>query len=1352
MGERINFADDISLYTIEDDSDAAPDLEDIEVGSQSCAPTDDDSDARRDGKEYLETPSAFFDVTATIKAPPVHGWPSWAPSILYRLDAPLVAILLFGGYLLHELSVNRASRISSISDTSTAWHGLLATLTSYGLAHISRWRIRWRSRDLSWSNTPTFTRSAAISIACAFVSIPIMQFQTIHERRVTYDGGRSQAELSCATLASWDRAFPNLKGSLPSIIRENPAEDVFRDIEWNSTDHWMVSDKSNGTLRNIRGIIFQDITGLGKGIGEDCWNGGDCHYEDGVYMPVLPLADAIPASRSLGSYWEIESQVLSVAFDCNLAQVGDNPELNQTNGRPSLSVKIGGATDCSVTATLLGLTYDKYRREALQRSLSTFESRSGSAIRKFSNYYRRLLLSGEELVAYTPSWVRMGPDDSHCGQKFAIVGLTSAALSKQSKPEASQIQAAICTPAFYNASVKMLLGLNKTSIYHDQVRFASWARPPPFDRVKPHHKIFFKGLLGIPAFDVPFEPDWKMLEPRIHRRLSEQFLQHVSKSCVPGSLWPFSQLREELGTIIWQRPQELGTLLMGGRLLRLSFLTKLSTAAGLALQERLEEAEIGGNWTSELRLVHASALIERGTTQDLFQARWSFRIFLYAFSLILTVLTAEFLFFNDRSVWPWDVTSVAARATLLCHSPVRQWLSPYGTTEPFSNIARYMRIGYWHVHELQGKSGWRVDNPTAEDPVPDREVDNSDRRFDHAAYFHLVTSRKELGIALVVYLVAPWLTKTWSRSVDIESQLVRLMGVADIRQVASVWSILAARLLPTSALLFICFVWLPRTYDFVRQRQPWAALKTPQPSRKSITLDYYNANFPALLAFKNHHWFIVTLAVGCILGFIAPVMQATLYRSTVEPQDTKPVQGVRHWDWTDTITKSQDSIESHSREALVTLIDSLLTSRMLPPHSSPNVALLGLDIEKAEKDLSSPFASFETSALRAGLKCEEANIEAILQQEDKSKTSHVSIQSYVHDRNNRQTHFERPCSSPSHFGVWGSSAVGEPTTNMVECIRWWLDDASTEIRDNVPRWLVVSSHGVGYWSSQHQDMQFTELVATSGFYCIPTMHIEQGQATVQVKGYDTEQASLVKYKVSDNPVVEIRQDIVATISKGLNRSNIILDGHNGGIIADEALIHTEFFAGDMLGFLMYRFACQGRRPCGARKGFAQDISQIFAAYVSILAGQSDLLKGHNPDQSVELHPIELKEVVKAGLPQAIYLICFILFCVGVATTAFWRYMFYRLPAPPEELIGGLQLLSCSSIVDTLENEIEHPELLSLRELYDVVDSWGHMYKLGRVNTNGKATYVVDVVAVFDDEDNMSWRYRDDPESESVDNN
>lgn len=95
--------------------------------------------------------------------------------------------------------------------------------------------------------------------------------------------------------------------------------------------------------------------------------------------------------------------------------------------------------------------------------------------------------------------------------------------------------------------------------------------------------------------------------------------------------------------------------------------------------------------------------------------------------------------------------------------------------------------------------------------------------------------------------------------------------------------------------------------------------------------------------------------------------------------------------------------------------------------------------------------------------------------------------------------------------------------------------------------------------------------------------------------------------------------------------------------------------------------------------------------------------------------------------------------------AIWRLDFYTLPTSPERLGGSLQLLCCSSIVTTLENEVEHPELLSLRQIYDEFDSWGHMYKLGRVNVNGRPTPAVDVVAAFDEADEGFERYPDDPE-------
>jgi hypothetical protein len=142
----------------------------------------------------------------------------------------------------------------------------------------------------------------------------------------------------------------------------------------------------------------------------------------------------------------------------------------------------------------------------------------------------------------------------------------------------------------------------------------------------------------------------------------------------------------------------------------------------------------------------------------------------------------------------------------------------------------------------------------------------------------MVRSSYHMGVALVIYLVAPWLTRTWTRPVEGESQLIGLMQAAEFRLPTPVWSIIVGKILPNSTMLFLCFMWLPGLYHFLRRRQPWISLKVPQPSNKSITLDYQNLHFPILRAFKSRHWFLVVLAVACALSLVAPVMQATLYQ------------------------------------------------------------------------------------------------------------------------------------------------------------------------------------------------------------------------------------------------------------------------------------------------------------------------------------------------------------------------------------------------------------------------------------------------------------------------------------------
>jgi len=609
----------------------------------------------------------------------------------------------------------------------------------------------------------------------------------------------------------------------------------------------------------------------------------------------------------------------------------------------------------------------------------------------------------------------------------------------------------------------------------------------------------------------------------------------------------------------------------------------------------------------------------------------------------------------------------------------------------------------------------------------------------------MVRSSYHTGVALVIFLVAPWLTRTWTRPVEGKNQLVGLMQVAEFRLPASVWSIVVGKILPNSTLLFVCFMWLPGLYHFLRRRQPWITLKVPQPSHKSITLDYQNVHFPILRAIKSRHWFLVVLAIASALSLIAPVKHATLHQWQVVIHSAKPLQVPRHWEWAEKIEDPGAEVESLSIDALGNLADVLLSSRMLPPFSSPNISIVGIDYGKVEHDMSSPFASFETSALRASLECEEVNVNVTLREVPGAQSPLSRVQSYFLDEKNGQMRIETPCSSSFRFHAQDFTNAEDKldrVDNAIECIRWWLDESASDNR--VPRWLIVSSYGLGHWSSRHQDLLFAEGVSTTSQYCTPRIQIESGKATMQFQGGFFEKTCLVNYEASDKPTAQINQNIMATISKGLNRSNMALDGNTNGIVADEELIHTEFFAGDMLGYLMYRFACQGTVPCATRPGFSQDISQMFATYVSILAGRSNMLRASIPSKMVDLHPTQLMEITRTDTLSRVYLILFILLCAGIAAKSVMLTKHYSLPVSPEHLVVGLQLLSCSSIVDTLEKEVPDAAKLSLSELYEKVDSCteNHSFKLGSMRIDRETTYVIDVVDMFDDATDGEERYRD----------
>jgi len=735
MADGTRVADAISLHTVDGDIDTASYTDDVtDANSQSSAGADGDENAA-DTDEYLATPSAFLEATAAIETPPVYASRPGSPSRWSRLwsliDLRSMFLLLFWTcLLLHESSVVRASRSSSTSDIDAAWHALLAASMSYGLAYIYNRKKDELSLLMPIRNDHprvalAVAVSASVCIVGALVSMPVMRFTALDTKTIENRIDPGYRDLPCAKLASWEQALPNLEGSLPRQIHPPSEENVFADTIWNSTDHWMVSDKSNGTLRNLYAMNVFEMKEGGRGPGEKCWNGGDCVYEDGVYMPITPLTTEASASSLLGGHWQVESEVLGMNLRCELVEVDNHPELDRTEGTSSFSVNIKDSTGCSATAHLTPLAYNAHLRTAMQRTLNQFESRTSSPEAwKLLDYYRRLLLSNEEMVVYRPSWSTLDPGSGDCGHKLAIVGMDKAMISAKAKLTASHIQAAVCTPNFYTANVQLLLELNKTSRYHDQVVFQSRTRPAMFDDVRPYRKPIFEGIpaIGLPEFDLAFEPTWAKLNSHTQTQLSKLFLQHVSRTLISGSQWPFPQLREEMGDMIWKRPRALGTLLMCGRTLRLSFLTKLSAAAGLALEQRLEGADLGKDLISELHVFNAHSIQKHGITEDLLQARWTFRIFLYGSSIVLTAILVRLLapeseiMSNGCSVFPWDITSVAARAAMLCHSPVRKWLSYYGTSELPDGMLKSMRIGYWQVHKLQGKSGWRVDYPQANIP------------------------------------------------------------------------------------------------------------------------------------------------------------------------------------------------------------------------------------------------------------------------------------------------------------------------------------------------------------------------------------------------------------------------------------------------------------------------------------------------------------------------------------------------------------------------------------------------------------------------------------------------------------
>ncbi|CZR60274.1 uncharacterized protein PAC_10170 [Phialocephala subalpina] len=1353
-------SDSVSLHTVDEHLDRVPRVvrpPDLSIG-----------DTRREcGNEHglHEVPVCFKDIKELLEPPPAL---SKSPKPRIRLSMwqqRLLIVLLclwvviYGHRaLVHHLDANPL--ISYVRWSPPVLATLLMATTSYVIIdELHHFHQQPAGESLESSLGPHLigTLFLVVCVIAPFISLPLLDSYT-----VTYDNEWDVLG-GFASLSSWADFIPNFGESLPSLINFYDVDDA-GGHDWfeASADRWVV--ESNEVKALFPDSITFNLLGSGRGVSEDKWNGQEDGERIGVYMPVLPTRQPVFDEMQIQHEWTALTELLTVGLDCEYLgpQQISTSNISSTG---SISVSAADAAGCSSTVTLRRRALDEELRGSVLAFLLRLEKQAYEnhrheypfeAVMNFIEGYRKLL-SGEKLVSFKPGWARGKATatgtvstalDDVCQEQLFLASASPAFVPEDSGLQVSQLQVASCRAKYTIAAIRLTSQRSSSGLFYGVGETPHTQPSITVDNISPTSDRYFV----------------RLMDEDVRTKVNDIFLRHASSISIQGSQWPLTQLREEFSDKYWSRPSPVGGLLMASKVINRSFAHKLSTAAGMTLQEGLPTGfqpsvrpEIHHRAPDRAEWEYVKAW---WVDRDIFQSRLLFRLCPYLASIGLTVVLCKTIYsgnkyYDDKFSSPWDVSSIAAKAALLRNSRVKDWLKMQRTIGIKLLPPPSFRVGYWSVHEKQGKDGWRLDYGGEDLPASDPEVDVHQWKWEDRQSSPLIVhpiSTAAIALALILYpaiqvlLVLPNSSLTQASYYDIEklSALLRLRGTLNYPSIF--WQVPFV-IFPTALLFGLSFCWLPLLYHFYRSRQPWVTLKIAQPAQLSITLDYWNTRFPLGKALRSRHWAVALLAFAALCQMFIPLLAFLHYTPVLDTAQTESFTAVQNFTWRESLSEPTADTQIFFNYALAGLIDGMVSRSNLPQWSSHSGALAAVNISQALPTENAVYGTLRTSFLSAYLDCEKAHVTLstrshILNEHALFTINHLDL-SFGPAENPVTVGLSDPC-VPTTTGIYRNGIdLNKPTAGRQSlCGRWWLHNTASTADHVRPIWLIAMIQGNAIREAHTGRMAFTQRPSALGLVCRPRVKMQTGIVTLAVSrhlnypftSFSAEPQRFDAFEGKDT----LLNELALAISYGLNKSITSLDHADGGIIANGNIVSSQAFVGDILSYVLHRFRYADCPPTLSVDSLKQAASLVFSSYVSSLASQTGLLKDHSLSESVEVNYFRMNESMPINKTLFSMLFSYILLCVIILVGYGVRLpRQYLLPFAPEPLLNGLRLLCHSHIVSRMEREIPHPEKMSLHSFHSQVESWGLKYRLETVHADG-------ILGVNSMEDAVDGAYRDEP--------
>ena len=622
-----------------------------------------------------------------------HLLVSWAPIASIRLYGPCAIASMYG--YTANLIVTRQLRA-----------------LSYDPSSINRFRNTRNNRD-----SLIAYRVVALGLIVPLLSIPVMpstQLKTFKEPKFILE-----------TLPSWAEAIAQMSPSLPSLPQEL-SPNMFRNWGRDSTDDW---DIEPGKVR--RGLPpLVNFTGAFSG----STNGVDLSERGGevVLMPVVP-AQPIPL-ESTDTSWTVATEAIVLQLQCQLISPQNiTIELEPNTGR-SVTIEAYDSHSCSARVDLEGTVLDSSVRAALKSHCLHMKKGVSDLERDWKDNEFQLihlrkyakLLAGlsetlslpGEILSYRPKWTTSySTVPSHkmdrCKNRYFITSLFNPIYSTNvSTIDISQVLVSSCafnyttadalvrfrppTRSKFRAQASGSVGGQQIDIGNKEVLdwvdgTTPWFRnvrqpknlgildPVLVDRID---KILGESISGLPLFD---------------KRWPIVFAWHMYYSLVMPRLDTDSR---------WMQRPPLHAALYGTRLLASDFVQRMSSAAGLALDELRSYTSSPNSQSPAWKLGE----LQYSTYQPItVQSRLWFRLILYISSGILTLISVYVIInsITSPSGLPWDVSSIATKCFMFVNSRVVQITRLSSGNLPF---LPGLRIGNWAGDEGHSNYSWRLDS------------------------------------------------------------------------------------------------------------------------------------------------------------------------------------------------------------------------------------------------------------------------------------------------------------------------------------------------------------------------------------------------------------------------------------------------------------------------------------------------------------------------------------------------------------------------------------------------------------------------------------------------------------------